>query len=218
MPSTDGWSFRPLSILGEFTIPYVLLPLRPISDGRMKPPHKDNMPDHTNSLPIGLHFSFVLLALPSLGLFAHTQLDCSPKPIRHCMIEENQVYRFPFSFSQADVVQFAQVTGDDNPLHLDAGYAAGTVFKQPIIHGFLGGSVFSRVFGTLFPGEGTIYLKQSMEFVRPMLVDTEYEATFTVKETNREKHQAIITTEIADKRRGKVVVKGEATVMHAEKI
>jgi acyl dehydratase len=134
------------------------------------------------------------------------------------MLEENQTFRFPFAFSQADVVQFAQVTGDNNPLHLDASYAAGTVFKQPIIHGFLGGSVFSRVFGTLFPGEGTIYLKQSMEFVRPMLVGTEYEAVFTVKEINREKHQAVVSTEIFDKSRGKLAVKGEATVMNAGKI
>lgn len=134
------------------------------------------------------------------------------------MIEENQIFRFPFSFSQAEVIQFAQVTGDNNPLHLDAAYAAGTVFKQPIIHGFLGGSVFSRVFGTLFPGEGSVYLKQSMEFVRPMLVDTAYEAVFTVKEINREKHQAVVTTEIVDKNRGKLSVRGEATVMNAAKI
>jgi len=134
------------------------------------------------------------------------------------MLEVNQTYQTSFTFSQEQVVQFAQVTGDHNPLHLDAAYAAKTVFKQPILHGFLGGSVFSRVFGTEFPGEGSVYLKQSMEFLRPMLVDTEYEAVFTIKEVNRDKHQAVVSTEIFDKSRNKLVLRGEATVMHPEKL
>jgi acyl dehydratase len=134
------------------------------------------------------------------------------------MIEVNQTHRTSFTFSQEQVVQFAQVTGDHNPLHLDAAYAAQTVFKQPILHGFLGGSVFSRVFGTEFPGEGSVYLKQSMEFVRPMLVETEYEAVFTVKEVNRDQHQAVVATEIFEKSRNKLVLRGEATVMHPEKL
>jgi len=134
------------------------------------------------------------------------------------MIDVNQTYRTTFTFSQEQVAQFAQVTGDNNPIHLDADYAAKTVFKQPIIHGFLGGSVFSRVFGTQFPGEGSVYLKQSMEFLRPMLVNTEYEAVFTVREVNRDKHQAVVATEIFDKSRNKLVLRGEATVMHPDKI
>lgn len=134
------------------------------------------------------------------------------------MIEQNQVYRHTFTFSQEDVVKFAEVTGDDNPLHLDEAYAASTIFKQPIMHGFLGSSIFSKVFGTLFPGEGTVYLKQQMEFLRPMLVATEYEAVFEVMEIDREKHRARISTQILDKEKGKVTIRGEATVMHNEKI
>ncbi|MES2734235.1 MAG: MaoC family dehydratase [Bacteroidota bacterium] len=134
------------------------------------------------------------------------------------MIEENEIYQTSFTISQEQVARFAEVTGDDNPLHLDKEYAAKTAFKQPIIHGFLGGSIFSKVFGTQFPGEGTIYLKQSMEFLRPMLVDTEYEAVFTVKEINREKHQALVATEVFDKSLKKLVLKGEALVRNAEKL
>ncbi len=134
------------------------------------------------------------------------------------MIELNQTYEFSFKYSQADVEKFAQVTGDHNPIHLDAAYAAQTMFKQRIMHGFLGGSVFSKVFGTLFPGEGTIYLKQSMEFMRPMYVDTDYKAEFTIKEINREKHRAIVETKIVDQDSGKVTVQGEAEVMNQEKI
>ena len=133
-------------------------------------------------------------------------------------IEQGTVYKHTFSFSQDEVVKFAEVTGDKNPVHLDAAYAAGTMFKRPIMHGFLGGSVFSKIFGTLFPGEGTIYLKQSMAFMRPMYVDTVYEVTMTVKEVNKEKHRAIVETVIADQSTGDVTISGEATVMNVNRI
>ncbi|MEM8892756.1 MAG: MaoC/PaaZ C-terminal domain-containing protein, partial [Bacteroidota bacterium] len=52
-------------------------------------------------------------------------------------IQEGQVYEEEFSFSQEEVDQFAKVSGDDNPIHIDAEYAANTSFKKPIMHGFL---------------------------------------------------------------------------------
>ena len=134
------------------------------------------------------------------------------------MIEQNEEYRYSFSFTQEDVIKFAEVTGDNNPIHLDADYAAKTPFSQPIMHGFLAGSIFSEVFGTMFPGEGSIYMKQSMEFRRPMFVNKEYEAVFTVTEVNREKHRAIVNTSIVSKEDGKETLKGEAMVMNKEKI
>ena len=133
------------------------------------------------------------------------------------MIELNQVYKHNFSFTQAEVAQFATVTGDKNPVHLDAEYAAKTMFKRPIMHGMLGASLFSKVFGTLFPGEGTIYLKQSLAFMKPMYVDTPYEAVFTVKELIKDKHRAIIETTIIDSTRT-VCTTGEATVLNVERI
>ncbi len=134
------------------------------------------------------------------------------------MIEQGTTYTHEFRFTQKEVELFAQVTGDKNPVHLDAEYAAKTMFKRPIMHGFLGGSVFSKVFGTLFPGEGTIYLKQSMAFMRPMFVDTDYEVRMNVKEVNKEKHRAVVETVVADKTTGDVVISGEATVMNVERI
>src|SRR3954463_15351073 len=128
------------------------------------------------------------------------------------MIEVNQVYTHEFKFSQEEVNQFAQVTGDKNPVHTDAAYAAKTMFKRPIMHGMLSASLFSKVFGTLFPGEGTIYLKQSLNFLKPMYVDVAYEAVFTVKEVIKEKNRAIIETLIKDKSTGVVCTSGEATV------
>lgn len=134
------------------------------------------------------------------------------------MIELNQIYTHEFQFSQEEVNQFAQVTGDKNPVHTDAAYAATTMFKRPIMHGMLSASLFSKVFGTLFPGEGTIYLKQSLNFLKPMYVDTSYEAVFTVKELIKEKGRAIVETVIKDKATGNVCTSGEATVMNTSKI
>ena len=133
------------------------------------------------------------------------------------MIKLNDVYIHEFSFSQEEVSRFAEVTGDRNPVHLDAAYAAKTMFKRPIMHGMLGASLFSKVFGTLFPGEGTIYLKQSLSFLKPMYADVQYEAVFTIKELFTGKNRATVETQIRDKD-GKVCTTGEATVMNVEKI
>jgi acyl dehydratase len=134
------------------------------------------------------------------------------------MIEANQVYTHDFKFSQDEVNRFADVTGDKNPVHLDAEYASKTMFKRPIMHGMLSASLFSKVFGTLFPGEGTIYLKQSLSFLKPMYVDTPYEAVFTVKELVKDKNRAVVETLIKDKNTGMVCTSGEATVMNVDKI
>ena len=134
------------------------------------------------------------------------------------MIKVNEIYVHPFRFSQEDVNRFAEVTGDNNPVHTDAAFAAKTMFKKPIMHGMLGASLFSKVFGTLFPGEGTIYLKQSLSFLKPMFVDVNYEAVFTVKEVLKDKHRAVIETLIKDKTTGNVCTSGEATVMNTDKI
>ncbi|WP_338793734.1 MaoC family dehydratase [Bernardetia sp. MNP-M8] len=133
-------------------------------------------------------------------------------------LNEQDEYRLTFSYSQEQVNRFAEVTGDNNPLHLDEEYAATTMFKRPIMHGFLGGSVFSKIFGTLFPGEGTIYMNQTMNFMRPMFVDTEYEAVMTITEINREKNRAKVQTQVIDKSTGKVTISGEATVINPNRL
>lgn len=134
------------------------------------------------------------------------------------MLEANQTYTHDFKFSQDEVNRFAEVTGDKNPVHTDAEYAAKSMFKRPIMHGMLSASLFSKVFGTLFPGDGTIYLKQTLNFLKPMYVDTDYEAVFTVKEVMKDKHRAIVETIIRDKTTGILCTSGEATVLNSDKI
>jgi acyl dehydratase len=132
------------------------------------------------------------------------------------MINIGDTFEHNFSFSQEEVVLFAKVTGDNNPVHLDEEYASKTLFKRPIIHGMLGGSVFSKVFGTMFPGEGTIYLNQNLQFLRPMLVSTNYIAQFEVLDIDREKHRATVSTIVINEE-GKKVIDGNAILMHSEK-
>lgn len=128
----------------------------------------------------------------------------------------NQTYSHKFSFNQKEVIDFARVTGDNNPVHLDEEFASKTIFKTRVMHGMLGACIFSKVFGTLFPGDGTIYLSQSVTFLKPMLVDTTYEAQFEVVEV-LEKNKARITTNIVNEE-GKKIVVGEAVIMNLEKI
>ena len=134
------------------------------------------------------------------------------------MIEPGQTYSHEFKFSQDEVNRFAEVTGDLNPVHINPDFAANTIFKKPVMHGMLGAALFSKVFGVLFPGEGTIYLKQSLNFLRPMFVDIDYTAEFRVIEIIKDKNTAIVETVIKDKQTGKVCIKGEATVMNIDKI
>jgi acyl dehydratase len=125
------------------------------------------------------------------------------------MIKTGDTYQHELMFKQSDVDAFAKITGDNNPIHIDAEFAAKTPFGRPIVHGFLSGAVFSKVFGTLFPGEGTIYLFQEMKFMDPVFVDQPYTAKFEVTEVNTEKNMGIIkcTLENAE---GKVCIDGMA--------
>ena len=70
--------------------------------------------------------------------------------------------------SHEDIELFARVSGDTNPAHLDAEYAAGTMFKGVIGHGIWSASIVSAVLGTCLPGPGTIYLSQDLKFRRPV--------------------------------------------------
>ena len=134
------------------------------------------------------------------------------------MLQVGDTYSEVFFYTQEQVIAFAELSGDKNPLHLDAEYAATTMFKKPIIHGILGASIMSKILGMHFPGEGTVYLRQEIDFKRPMYVDVQYEAQLKVLETNPDKHIAIVETKIVDKETGKVNVLGQAQIMHKEKI
>ena len=126
-------------------------------------------------------------------------------------------YIHQVSFSQEDVVKFAELTHDTNPIHLDEDYASKTVFLKPIVPGYLSGAVFSKVFGTLFPGVGTIYLYQEMKFRKPVFVNEDYEAKFDVIEINIAKHKAVVFCQLINSL-GEGCIEGKAVIINPEKI
>lgn len=84
------------------------------------------------------------------------------------------------SLTLDDVRAFAAVSGDINPAHLDAAYAEQTIFHGVIGHGMWGGSLISAVLGTQFPGPGTIYLNQDLDFTKPVRIGDTLHVTVTV--------------------------------------
>lgn len=134
------------------------------------------------------------------------------------MAAVGDTFNYSFKFTQEQVNSFAEISGDNNPIHLDAAFAAETQFKKPIIHGIFSASIFSKYFGTIWPGQGSIYLGQTIQFLRPMYVETEYEMQAVIKEIESARNKATIACKIIDKATGKATMTGEATMMHKEKI
>lgn len=131
-------------------------------------------------------------------------------------LKVGDTYSEKVRFHQKDVDKFAEISGDNNPIHVNAEYAAKTPFGKPIVHGFFAGAVFSKVFGTQWPGEGTIYMYQDMSFRAPVFVENDYVAKFEIVEVNEEKHRGVIQCTLEDVD-GKAVIIGQAKLMHVEK-
>ena len=114
--------------------------------------------------------------------------------------------------SERDILSFAEVTGDRNPVHLDAGYAATTPFKARISHGMLTASYISAVFGMRLPGPGAIYVAQTLNFRRPVWIDDRISTTVTVAELFPQKRRVRFEC-VCRNAEGKTVLEGEAMMM-----
>jgi 3-hydroxybutyryl-CoA dehydratase len=118
---------------------------------------------------------------------------------------------FAKTVSEADIVLFAGISGDINPVHLNHEFASETIFEGRIAHGLLTASFISTVIGTKLPGPGAIYLKQSLNFKAPVRAgDTvRARATITAIDTQRRRVTLETVASVGDK----VVLDGEALVM-----
>jgi 3-hydroxybutyryl-CoA dehydratase len=115
------------------------------------------------------------------------------------------------TITNEDVLAFADLSGDTNPVHLNEEFAAGTIFKQRIAHGFLTASLLSTVLGTKLPGPGCIYLSQSLKFRAPVHIGDEVVATAKITSLDPEKKRAIFACDCSVN--GKPVLDGEAVMM-----
>lgn len=130
-------------------------------------------------------------------------------------IKVNVGYAFveKFIISEEQVLKFAQATGDFNPLHLDKQYCLKTRFGRPIAHGLLGAAVFTRVYGNIFPGEGTIYVSQTLEFKRPIFMNIEYTSKFKVSAFNASKKRLTIDCQVIDNEEN-VCINGQSVLFN----
>jgi len=131
-------------------------------------------------------------------------------------IKLGDTYTEKVRYTQANVDTFAQISGDNNPIHINPEYASKSIFGRCIVHGFFAGAVFSKVFGTQWPGEGTIYLYQEMKFMSPVFVEQDYNAVFEVVELEEVKHRGTIKCTLQDAD-GKVAIAGTAKLLNAER-
>ena len=125
-----------------------------------------------------------------------------------------QAATFSKTIEMADIEAFAEVSGDTNPVHLDAEVAAKGQFGRPIAHGLLTASVISAVLGTKLPGSGCVYLSQTLKFKAPVWPGDKVTARAEIIGIDREKRRVTATTTclVGDN----VVLEGEALLMIPE--
>jgi 3-hydroxybutyryl-CoA dehydratase len=117
--------------------------------------------------------------------------------------------------TDADIVMFAGVSGDTNPLHLSNDFADGTMFEGRIAHGMLTASFISTLIGTRLPGPGAIYMSQNLKFLAPVRPGQTVNTRATITDINREKARITLHTQcmVGDE----VVIEGEALIKVPER-
>lgn len=118
--------------------------------------------------------------------------------------------------SEADIVNFAGIIGDFNPVHINPVYAKTTMFGERIAHGMLTASFISTLVGCCLPGINALYLSQEVKFVRPVKIGDTITAHAEVVEKIEEKRRLVLKTVITNQRE-EVVVDGKAVVMIMKK-
>ncbi|MGF2734958.1 acyl dehydratase [Marinobacter pelagius] len=126
-------------------------------------------------------------------------------------LNEGDTATFTRTLTEDDLYLFAAVSGDVNPVHLDAEFAANTMFKERIAHGMWSGSLVSAALATVMPGPGTIYLEQNLAFKRPVKLDDTI--TVKLKVLRKEpKNRVVVECDVRNQNDQQVVV-GEAKVI-----
>ncbi|QQE75974.1 MaoC family dehydratase [Brevibacillus composti] len=119
---------------------------------------------------------------------------------------------FGKTITEADLAQFAGISGDFNPIHIDSEYAKQTRFGQRIAHGMLTTSLLSGLLGMHLPGKGSVYLGQTLRFVKPVFIGDTVTAQAEVVQFDPDKGIMKLRTECL-KQDGTLVLEGEATML-----
>src|SRR6056297_1780623 len=121
-------------------------------------------------------------------------------------------YEEEFIVTDQKVKSFAEISGDDNPVHINDEFAAKTRFGKRIAHGILITSFISKVIGRDFPGDGTIYVSQEVKFKRPVFINDKVTVRIKILEKNDAKKRMILSTDVYNEDEKKVIA-GTAEVM-----
>ena len=97
-------------------------------------------------------------------------------------------YKEEFIITQEMVNQFAKLSGDKNPLHINKDFASKTRFKKPIVHGLFSVTSFGKIMGTKFPGSGSIHVSQNLSFKKPLYPDQKYFVCVELIRRIKDKH------------------------------
>ena len=116
---------------------------------------------------------------------------------------------FTKTITESDIVNYAGLTGDFNPVHIDAEYARKSMFKERIAHGMLVAGLISAVLGTELPGPNSIYLGQDLKFMAPVKIGDTLTAVATVTGMRDDKQIITLKTTVSNQH-GEVVVDGQA--------
>lgn len=127
-------------------------------------------------------------------------------------LEIGQSASFTKTVTEADCYNYAGVSGDFNPAHINKAYAEKTFFKSRIAHGMLSAGFISAVLGTKLPGPGTIYMSQDLKFLKPVYFGDTITAECTVDEIIKEKNRVVLKT-VCTNQKGEIVIDGKALVM-----
>ncbi len=119
---------------------------------------------------------------------------------------------FSKTITEADLVRFAELSGDYNPIHIDSEYAKQTRFGQRISHGLLTASVLSGLLGMHLPGKGSVYMGQTLRFVKPVFIGDTITAQAEVIDFDSDRGIMKLKTECL-KQDGTLVLEGEATML-----
>ena len=123
-------------------------------------------------------------------------------------LKVGQTAMFGRTVTDADIVAFAGVSGDTNPIHLHDGFARTTRFGQRIAHGMLSGSYISTVIGTKLPGPGAVYISQTMNFMAPVIAGDTITAVATITAIDDKRRRVTLKTQCL--KGDTVVIDGEA--------
>ncbi|WP_372965527.1 MaoC/PaaZ C-terminal domain-containing protein [Marinobacter sp.] len=126
-------------------------------------------------------------------------------------LNEGDSATFTRTLTEDELVLFAAVSGDVNPVHLDSAFAAESMFKERIAHGMWSGSLISAALATVMPGPGTIYLDQTLSFKRPVKLDDTLTVTLTVLQKSP-KNRVTLSCDVRNQNNEQVVA-GEAKVI-----